>query len=111
MTDDQAPPTLARIDDQALPTLVRVSQAFSQRLPTQRVQDTLTRLEGGTMGELLQTQPFRVVAFRALLRDHPDRDPTSLWLHAYDVEVEVVEADPTNGSSPTPAPPSAATPA
>jgi hypothetical protein len=28
------------------------------------------------------------------MRDHPDRDVTSLWLHAYDVEVDVGEADP-----------------
>jgi hypothetical protein len=92
-----------------LPTVVQVTQAFSSRMPTQRVQDTVTRAEGGAFGELIQTQPFRIVAFRALLRDFPDRDPTSLWLHAYDVEVEVVEPDPTNGSSPTPAPPSVAT--
>jgi hypothetical protein len=49
------------------------------------------------------------VAFRALVRDHPDRDPTSLWLHAYDVEVDVSEADPTNGKPSTTWPPSATT--
>jgi hypothetical protein len=96
-------------DPDALPGVVTVTQAFSTRMPTQRVQDTITRAEGGTFGQLIQTQPFRVVAFRALLRDFPDRDPTSLWLHAYDVEVEVAEPDPTNGNSPTPAPPSVVT--
>lgn len=95
MTDPGAP----------LPTLVAVTQAFSQRMPSQRVQDTITRAEGGgNMGELMQTQPFRVVAFRALLKQFPDRDPASMWLFSYDVEVEIVDVDPTNGSSPTPEP-------
>jgi hypothetical protein len=49
---------------------------------------------------------MRVVAFRALLRDYPDRDVSSLWLHSYDVEVEIVEPNPTNGNLPTLAPPS-----
>lgn len=92
-----------------LPTLVHVDQAFSQRLPTQRVIDALTRAEPGTpMGELVQTQPFRLTAFRALLRDFPDHDPTSLWLHSYDVEVQVHDVDPTHGNGQTPLPPSAA---
>jgi hypothetical protein len=87
----------------ALPTLIGVSTAFSSRLPSQRVMDLLARAEGGvSFGELAQSQPFRIVAFRALLRDFPERDPTSLWLHAYDVEVEVAEENPTNGKSPTP---------
>jgi len=90
-----------------LPTTVRVTESFSRRMPTQRVIDAVQHAEGGTpFGELIQHQPFRVVAFRALLRDFPDRDTTSLWLHSYDVEVEVVEANPTNGDSPTLAPPS-----
>jgi hypothetical protein len=87
-----------------LPTLVSVTQAFASRMPTQRVQDTVTRAEGGSFGDIIQAQPFRVVAFRALLKDFPGRDPTSVWMHAYDVEVEVVEPNPTNGDSPTPAP-------
>jgi hypothetical protein len=92
-----------------LPTTVKVSQAFTQRMPTQRLQDTITRIEGGTMGEVLQNQPFRVVAFRALMRDCPERDPENLWMHAYDVEVEISEPDPTNGSGPTPSQASAVT--
>jgi hypothetical protein len=34
------------------------------------------------------------------LRDFPGYDPAALWLHAYDVEVEIGEADPfSNGSA------------
>jgi hypothetical protein len=87
---------------EALPTLLHVSQAFSGRLPSQRVLDMLSRIEGVDFGQLAQTQPFRIVAFRALVRDYPERDPTSLWMHAYDVEVEVDDINPTNGSGPTP---------
>ena len=94
MTDPDAP----------LPTLVSVTQAFASRMPTQRVQDTITRAEGGSFGDIIQAQPFRVVAFRALLKQFPDRDAASMWLFSYDVEVEVVDVDPTNGSSPTPEP-------
>jgi hypothetical protein len=89
---------------EALPTLVHVSQAFSSRLPSQRTLDLLSRIEGADFGTLAQEAPFRIVAFRALLRDYPERDATSLWLHAYDVEVDVDEINPTNGKSPTPAP-------
>lgn len=86
----------------ALPDLVSVTQSFSQRLPSQRVLDMLSRIEGTGFGELAERQPFRIVAFRALLRDFPGRDETSLWQHAYDVEVQVVEeVDPTNGKSTT----------
>lgn len=87
-----------------LPLLIAVSTAFSGRLPSQRVLDLIDKLEGVGFGELAQAQPFRIVAFRALLRDYPNRDPASLWLHAYDVEVEVREENPTNGKRPTPAP-------
>lgn len=89
----------------ALPTLLTCSASFSARLPSQRVLDMLQRIEGVGFGELATNQPFRIVAFRLLLRDYPDRDATSLWMHAYDVEVEVVDANPTNGSSPMPAHP------
>jgi hypothetical protein len=89
-----------------LPLMVSVTQAFSSRMPSQRVQDTITRTEGGSFGDIIQNQAFRVVAFRALMRDYPSRDITSLWMHAYDVEVAVVEPDPTNGSVPTPSLPS-----
>jgi hypothetical protein len=100
--DDQ--PTQAAAAEQ-LPDLVTVSTAFSARLPSQRVLDMLARLEGVGFGELAERQPFRIVAFRALMRDYPSRDPASVWAHAYDVEVEVAEAmDPTNGKSTTRAP-------
>jgi hypothetical protein len=93
-----------------LPELVTVTQAFIARLPSQRILDLLAKLEPGSkFGELIENQPPRLIAFRALLRDHPGRDPASLWLHAYDVEVELVEVDPTNGSVPTLSPPSAPT--
>jgi hypothetical protein len=93
----------------ALPTLVSVTQSFAARMPTQRVIDAVERAEANSFGEIGQRQPFRIVAFRALLRDHPDRDVASLWLHAYDVEVAIEEVDPTVNGSPTPAPPSVAT--
>jgi hypothetical protein len=93
-----------------LPTLISVTQAFMARLPSQRVIDLLGRLEPGVkLGELMEGQPSRMVAFRALLRDHPDRDPTSLWLHAYDCEVEMAEVDPTFGNGLRPSPSSAPT--
>jgi hypothetical protein len=95
--------------DVALPVLVAVSTSFSSRLPSQRQLDLLAKIEGADFAELATRQPFRIVAWRALLRDFPERDPTSLWMHAYDVEVEVAEENPTNGKSPTPAPPFAAT--
>jgi hypothetical protein len=99
------------IDNGALPDVVVVTQAFSQRLPSQRLIDRIKHYEGDATPflEISQEQPFRVVAFRALLRDFPDRDPTSLWLHAYDVEVGFVDEDPTNGRSPIPVPLSAGT--
>jgi len=96
-------------EEEALPTLVTVTQAFSARMPSQRVQDAVTRIEGGTFGDIIQAQPFRIVAFRRLMADHPERDITSLWAHAYDVEVEVKEADPTQNGSPMPVQPSAGT--
>jgi hypothetical protein len=100
MTDDGA----------ALPGVIAVTQAFTTRLPSQRLIDDLARLEPDRpFPELAQAQPFRIIAYRKLLADHPDRDKTSLWLHAYDVEVDVVEADPTNGSGPTLTLPSAPT--
>jgi hypothetical protein len=89
-----------------LPLSVAVTDSFAKRIPTQRVIDGIEHAEGAAFGELLQRQPMRVVAFRALMRDYPGRDQTSLWLHSYDVEVEIVEANPTNGTSPTHAPPS-----
>jgi len=91
--------------DEPLPTLVKVSQSFVQRLPSQRLLDEIRHCEpAATFGELAETQPFR-----ALVRDFPGRDMTSLWLHAYDVEVDVSEADPTNGKPATTWPRSATT--
>ena len=92
-----------------LPALVKVTTAFSQRMPTQRTLDALTRIEGADFGELATAQPFRIVAFRALLRDFPDYDLTALWMHAYDTEVEVEDINPTNGTSATSEPLSAGT--
>jgi hypothetical protein len=109
---DAEPPTQqysAMSAEEPLPTLVHVSQAFSARLPSQRVLDLVTKMEGIDFAALASSAPFRLVAFRALLRDYPNRDPTSLWLHAYDVEVEIDDVNPTNGSSPTLGPLSAAT--
>jgi hypothetical protein len=82
-----------------LPVLISVPQAFSARLPSQRVLDQLAQFEGMSFGDLATTQPFRIVAYRALLRDFPGRDPRSLWAHAYDVEVEVTDADPFSSPS------------
>jgi hypothetical protein len=94
----------------ALPLLVQVTQSYAGRLPRQRDLDTLARLEPTIpFAELAQTQPFRIVAFRALMRDFPDYDTTALWMHAYDVECEVVETNPTNGNGQMPSLPSVGT--
>jgi hypothetical protein len=92
-----------------LPTLLSVTDAFNRRIPSQRFLDVLAKVEPAPFAELAQAQPFRLLAFRALMRDFPERDPTTLWLHAYDVEVDIVTVDPTNGSSATPVPPLSAT--
>ena len=86
-----------------LPLMVTVTHAFSSRLPSQRVLDLIDKLEGVGFVDLVQSQAFRIVAFRALMRDYPNRDAASLWLHAYDVEVDITDADPTNGKSTMPA--------
>jgi hypothetical protein len=106
--DDEVPTEAVPLPE-PLPTLVRVSTAFSQRMPTQRVLDQLSRIEGSDFGALATAQPFRIVAFRALLRDFPDYDVTALWMHAYDTEVEMEDVNPTNGTSPTSGPPSVGT--
>jgi hypothetical protein len=94
-----------------LPTVMTVSGAFSRRAPSERVSDLLVKYEPGysDLGELIKAHPFRVIAFRALLKEFPLRDPGSLWMHAYDVELEIEEADPTAGGSPTIGPLSAST--
>jgi hypothetical protein len=91
--DGQPPPAPAA---EQLPTVVHVSEAFSSRaLPPQRLVDQLVKIEGVPFSELGAEQPFRIVAVRALLRDYPGRDLASLWLHAYDCEVQVDQLDPT----------------
>ena len=84
---------------EALPLTVQVTDAFNKRLPSQRIIDQLAKLEGMDFATLATSQPFRIIAYRALLRDFPLRDSTSLWMHAYDVEVEVVPMDPTGSIS------------
>ena len=94
--------------DAQLPTLIECTQSFIARLPSQRIIDLLSRMEPDmNFSQIMEAQPPRMIAFRALLRDYPDRDPTSLWMHAYDCEIGIVEVDPTNGKSPTLLPPSA----
>jgi hypothetical protein len=96
--------------DDPLPTTLTVTSSFNQRLPSQRFLDLLARIEPAPFPDIAQSQPFRLIAFRALLRDYPDRDATSLWLHAYDCEVDVVDdVDGPLGNGRTPSPPSAAT--
>ncbi len=93
-----------------LPDTVHCTQAFMSRLPAQRVIDQLRKLEPDhNFAELFESQSARVIAFRALIRDFPRRDTTSLWMHAYDVEVAVLDVDPTNGTAPTLSPPSVPT--
>jgi hypothetical protein len=97
-------------DETVLPAVVHVNQAFASRAPTQRVIDTITRMEGGTFGDIATQMPFRLTAFRALLRDYPGVDPQAAWLHAYDVEVEIADtADPFSNGSTTVVPPSVST--
>jgi hypothetical protein len=115
MTDDYNPNAeterfMARLSEPdvgPLPFEVAATESFIARLPSQRVIDLLAKREPGTkFGELLEQQPPRMIAFRALLRDHPTRDATSLWMHAYDVEIVIADVDPTSGSVPTPSLPS-----
>ena len=96
MTDLAENGTQPEQDLGPLPDVVQVKIAYFTRMPNQRVVDLLARIEPMPFGELMTTQQNRVCAFRKLIADHPNRDPTSLWLHAYDVEVEIVDAlDPT----------------
>jgi hypothetical protein len=98
------------VEHEPLPTTVQASLAFVQRLPTQRVLDQLAKLDGTPFGELQEQQPSRVLAFRCLLRDYPDRDFNSLWMHAYDVEVDLLtDVDPSSVLAQMLSPPSAPT--
>jgi hypothetical protein len=110
MTDTPDRRLSPEVDLGELPTLIPVSTAFAARMPSQRIIDLLKHVEPDqTFGDLAENQPPRLLAFRALLRDHPNRDPTSLWMHAYDCEIELQNVDPTNGKSPTGLPPFAPT--
>jgi hypothetical protein len=96
--------------DKPLPASIAVSESFTKRLPSQRLIDQLAHMEPGVpFPELAQHQPFRLIAFRALLRDYPGHDETSLWLHAYDVEVDIIESDPFSSNGTTPSLPSVPT--
>jgi hypothetical protein len=92
-----------------LPVVVAVSDAFARRIPSPRLQRVVRDVEGRPFQEVMAEDPFRVAVFRLLHEQFPDFDLTALWLHSFDVEAEVVEPNPTNGASPTPAPPSATT--
>jgi hypothetical protein len=92
-----------------LPTVLPVSEAFARRIPSPRLQRTIREVEGRPFGEVMAEDPFRVSVFRMLHERFPDFDLTALWLHSFDVEAEVEEPNPTNGSSPTAGPPSATT--
>jgi hypothetical protein len=99
---------LSPVDVGPMPDCITVPQAFIARLPSQRIIDMLRRLEpDANFGELIEAQPPRLIAFRWLLREHPTRDATSLWMAAYDIEVAIADVDPTSGSGPTPSLPSA----
>jgi hypothetical protein len=96
--------------DVALPEVVEVTQAFTQRLPSQRLIDLICRLEPDRpFPQIAADMPFRVIAFRRLCEMFPDRDQTSVWMHSYDVEVQVTEGDPFSPNGLTLTPPSAAT--
>jgi hypothetical protein len=85
-----------------LPATISIPAEFAARIPTQRVLDSLAAITPEPLTELMANQATRIIAFRALLREFPERDPTSLWMHAYDVELEIFTPDPTDGRSPTP---------
>jgi hypothetical protein len=105
MTDELDRPEPTADPNVPLPDVVTVTTAFASRLPTQRVLDQLQRIEDVPFGTLLQNQGSRVTAFRKLVQMFPGRDATSLWMHAYDVEVEVELPDPKEMNSSTPSPP------
>jgi hypothetical protein len=101
---------MAGADLGPLPDTIEATQGFISRLPSQRIIDLLAKLEPGTpFGQLMEGQPSRMIAFRGLLRDHPRRDPASLWMAAYDVEVAILEVDPFSANGRTASPPFAPT--
>jgi hypothetical protein len=99
--DELAPPDLG-----PLPEVVKVTAETAARLPSQRVLDILARIEPTPITELMANSMSRVLAFRVLMRDHPTRDPASLWAASYDIEVEFETADPTSAVAPATWPPS-----
>lgn len=114
MTDNGIQPTTIIDPDDIgpLPLVVRLGTDQLSRAPSQRVLDLIARFERVSEGiTVFRDQPTRVAAFRHLLIEHPHRDANSLWLHAYDVEVDVFEVtpDPTSSGTTTTAPPSAVT--
>jgi hypothetical protein len=92
-----------------LPVEVAVTLAFVKRLPTQRLLDSLAHIDPTPFGELQEQRPSQVLAFRWLVREFPGRDFGSLWMHAYDVEIEIVDSDPTSALGQMPSLPSAPT--
>lgn len=92
-----------------LPLEAEVTLAFVKRLPTQRLLDALTRIDPTPFGELQEQRPSQVIAFRWLVRDFPNRDINSLWMHAYDMEIALIDGDPTSALGQMPSLPSAPT--
>jgi hypothetical protein len=92
-----------------LPTEMQATLSFVKRLPTQRLLDSLAHYDSTPYGELQEQMPSRVLAFRLLVREYPNRDLGSLWQHAYDVEIEIVDSDPTSALGQMPSLPSAPT--
>ena len=112
MTNGTAPP----LELEALPLLVECStmelEALASRLPSPRITDLLLKLPGGgTWSEVMASDTGKSWYFnwRLLMRDYPERDETSLWLHAYDVEIHIRTVDPTESRSPTESQPFAPT--
>jgi hypothetical protein len=117
MTDtDERPvePAAPAPADEPLPEVMTCTmaalEAMGRRIPSPRLTESLKRI-GITYGELMNDDAgrMRYAAFRLLLRDYPDRDLTSLWLHSYFVEIEVTEVDPSLLAGTTTSPPSADT--
>jgi hypothetical protein len=95
-----APAPLPNGANKPLPTELQATLAFVKRLPSQRLLDQLAHLDPTPFGDLQEQRPTQVLAFRLLYRDHPQRDIGSLWAHAYDCEVELLDGDPTSALGP-----------
>jgi hypothetical protein len=104
--------TGAEAAQEALPEVVTCTMAelesYARRLPSPRISDQLEKL-GTSFGEVCSNESGkeRYAAWRLLMRDWPERDVTSLWLHSWFCEIEVTEVDPTPAAPPTASPPSA----